>query len=197
MKFNNRANLRHELPDGRVIWESRSVAVNGVILATIKDSPNEVRILCSERGPAVEDYPGLMNLVAGYIDWDESATEAFIRECWEEVGLNMYESIFDNPKCSVLRNDLHQPFEVSSAPDQNRQNVSLRFGMVVQFETVDDLPELSLEHNEIEGEAKDPQWMNLMEFGSYADKWAFNHDKVIMRYLNLVILKGIIKLTKD
>lgn len=194
MKFNNKPNLSHKLPDGRTIWESRSVAVNGVILATLKDNHEDVFILCSRRGPSAADFPGLMNLVAGYLDWDESAPEAFIRECWEEVGLNIKNILYDRE--NVIRNDIAQPWYVASQPDQNRQNVSLRYGLVFQVDSVDDLPELTLEHNEIEGEAEDPMWLRLSEFGSYSD-WAFNHDQVIITYLNDSILRGYIKLTKD
>ena len=195
MKFKNRPNLRHELPDGRVIWESRSVAVNGVILATIKDNIDDVYILCSKRGPAVEDLPGLMNLVAGYMDWDETGPEAFIRECWEEVGLNIYDIVLDK-KYKVLQSNLIQPWTVVTEPNQNKQNISLRYGLVFEAESVEDLPELSLEHNEVVGEAEDPMWLPLSQFQSYPN-WAFGHDHVIINYLNEAILRDVIHLSKD
>lgn len=197
MKFNNRQNIPHEVGSGKIVWESRSVAVNGVILATIKDKVDDVYILCSERGPASADFQGFMNLIAGYLDWDETATDAFIRETWEEVGLNIIEDIYENPKCTVLRDDLSQPWHVASEPDQNRQNVSLRFGLIFEIENEQYLPTLSLEHNEIVGEVKNPMWLPLSEFGSYSHKWAFNHDKVIVSYLKIAMLKGIVKLSKD
>lgn len=195
MKFKNRQNIAHDLPNGKVVWESRSVAVNGVILATIEDKVDDVYILCSKRGPSAADYVGYMNLVAGYLDWDETGPEAFIRECWEEVGLNVYD-IIHNDKYRVLKANLIQPWDVRTDPDQNRQNVSLRYGLVFEAKSVEDLPELTLENNEIVGEAEDPMWLPLSEFGSYS-KWAFNHDQTIITYLNENILRGVIKLTDD
>ena len=49
MQFNNRHNERVVLPDGRVIWLSRSVALVGIIVLIRPDGSKFV--LMNKRGP--------------------------------------------------------------------------------------------------------------------------------------------------
>ena len=177
MKFNNRENTAHKI-DGRIIWESRSPAVNIVVIMTPTLNP-EPYVLVAKRGPKAADYHGFFNLIAGYLDWDENATQAIYRETWEEVGLYLDDLIFDSGN-KVLQNDLNQPWFVQTNPDENHQNVSLRYGIKL-LTTNPKFPDLSVEHNEVEGEVEDPQWMPISKIDKY--EWAFNHDKVIKDYL--------------
>ena len=174
MKFKNRPNKLHKCNDKQV-WESRSVAVNGVILA-INKHDEQIYVLCSKRGPNAADYNGLMNVIAGYLDWDETSTEALIRETWEETGINIPE-LLTNYK--VINNNLIQPWYVKTDPSSNRQNVSLRYGLVIEFDRK--LPEPNTLHNEVEGEVEHPVWLPIEEIDNY--EWAFDHDKVINDYM--------------
>jgi len=185
MKFNNRPNTPHKVGD-RIIWESRSVAVNGVVILYVpgKQVPY---VLVSKRGPKSADYQGYMNLIAGYMDWDESGPEALYREAWEEVGLDLREFAYPEKNGQnsafldkVISNDLEQPWYVKTEPDENRQNISLRYGVALKMkESV--LPELSLENNEVLGEVENAMWLPVNQLSNYS--WAFEHDKVIKEYL--------------
>lgn len=187
MRFNNRTNTPHEI-NGKIIWESRSVAVVGVIIIYQNSIPY---VLVSKRGPNSADFKGKMNLVAGYLDWNESGSEGFIREAWEETGFNLPEHL---SRLKVHLNNLDNPWSISSTPSNNLQNVSLRFGVIFELPKNEKLPELTTEHNEVEGEVEDPMWMKISDVYKY--DWAFNHDKTInsynlysMSYLNLKLWK--------
>lgn len=183
MEFNNRPNTAHKVGD-RIVWESRSVGVNGVVILYV---PGEKvpYVLVSKRGPKSADYQGYMNLIAGYMDWDESGPEALYREAWEEVGIDLrglaYPEKYDD--ClwsSIISNNLEQPWHVKTEPDENRQNISLRYGLAVRMKA-NILPALSLENNEVEGEVEHAGWLPVNEIDQY--QWAFDHDKVIKDYL--------------
>jgi NADH pyrophosphatase NudC (nudix superfamily) len=183
MKFKNRANKCHEVIEGdkkRLVWESRSVAVNCVIiLYNIKGEPF---VLVSKRGPKAADYQGKLNIVAGYLDWDESGTEAVFRETWEECGLNL-PALMNRIFSTVLNDHLSQPWHVKSEPDENRQNISLRYGIAIAYKS-NELPPLSLEHNEIVGEVEKAWWMRISDINNHS--WAFNHGQVIKDYLKMI-----------
>jgi 8-oxo-dGTP pyrophosphatase MutT (NUDIX family) len=183
MEFKNRPNLAHKA-DGRIIWESRSVAVNGVVIIYLPDNPVPY-VLASKRGPKSADYQGYMNLIAGYMDWDESGPEALYREAWEEVGIDLKSLVYPekDKDClwnEIINNNIEQPWHVKTEPDENRQNISLRYGAAFRMnESV--LPELSLENNEVEGEVEHAEWLPVNQIDQH--QWAFDHDKVIKEYL--------------
>ena len=181
-KFNNRENKNYKVDGGKILWESRSVAVAGTIL--IKKS-DEIFVLAGKRGKAAADNQGKWNLICGYLDWDESADEALEREVWEESGLDM-----DILKDSLLMDDLKNPWRVHSCPKtSNRQNVTLHYGCLSK---VEDFPKLSIENNEVDGETEEVIWMNIDDIYNY--EWAFDHDKIIKKYLKFchqMILKNI------
>jgi len=163
----------------RAVWESRSVAVNCVVLVTLDDGTGPF-ILISRRGPNAADFKGKMNIVAGYLDWDESGTEAVLREAWEECGINLEEL---KGKNKVLADNLTDPWHVKTKPNENKQNVALRYGLKVKLST-NILPTLTTIHNEIPGEVETAQWVKEEEINHY--EWAFNHDEVIKEYLRLL-----------
>lgn len=177
MKFNNVPNPSHNI-DGRIVWESRSVAVVGVIIIYKNLIPY---VLVSRRGPNSSDFQGKMNLVAGYLDWNETGLDALTREAWEETGFNLTKHF---ETLQVLRTDLVQPWAVTTRPTENHQNVALRYGACFYISEDDEFPVLTTEHNEIVGECEDPQWMPLELVAEY--EWAFNHNKVIEDYYNKI-----------
>lgn len=185
MKFNNRPNTLHKVGD-KNIWESRSVAVNGVILlyffvpGSIVFNFSGIYVLVSKRGPNAADYQGKYNLVAGYLDWNEDGRQALVRETWEETGLDL-ESLLDNPSYNIIQSDLDNPWHVKTDPSANRQNISLRYGIKLSSSD-NSMPTLSVEHNEVDGEVEDPQWMPVKDIDEH--EWAFGHDDVIKEYFN-------------
>lgn len=172
-KFNNRPNKNHLIVDQgiREIWESRSIAVLAVVLLKKDD---EYFVLAAKRGPKAMDQCGKMNVVCGYLDWDESALEAAVRETWEECGLYI-PSYFDRWDPNL------QPWHVDSNPSSNRQNVTLRYGFVIDANE-HGTPELCVDNNEVKGEVEDPRWISLKNVGDH--QWAFSHDKVIKQYVS-------------
>lgn len=185
MKFNNRSNTLHKIGN-KNIWESRSVAVNGVIvlylfLPASVSSNFRTYVLTSKRGPNAADHQGKYNLVAGYLDWDEDGRQALVRETWEETGLDL-EAILDDPSYTIMESNLDSPWHVKTDPSANRQNVSLRYGVKI-FSRKQSLPALSVENNEVVGEVEEPKWMLIDDIDKY--EWAFGHDKVIKEYLRV------------
>lgn len=173
-KFNNRPNIEHNI-NGNIVWESRSVAINLVIINYVDDN---IYVLASKRGPNAADFQGKMNIIAGYMDWDESGKEAVFRETWEEVGIDLEKLI---KKEIIIKRHIEQPWYVKTDPHtSNKQNISLRYGIIF---VMDKLPKLTVENNEIEGEVDSPIWLPLKEIDNY--EWAFNHDQVIKDYFNL------------
>ena len=166
MKFNNKPNkmIEHK---GQVYWISRSIAVVGLVFARCK---GETYVLINKRGQGVPDYKGYWNLPCGYLDWNESAAEAIVREVYEETGLNLRYYFTDG----IL--DTHQPFYVASDVNQNKQNVSLRY---MFYFRVDELPKLTDKHNE-EDETDEIGWFKLDEI---EDKnFAFGHKEIIKKW---------------
>lgn len=183
MKFKNKPNTQHNI-DGRVVWESRSVAVVGTIFIYQNLIPH---VLVSRRGPNAEDFQGKMNLIAGYLDWNESGYEALVRETWEEVGFNLPKYLKKAEKIgetAILQNDLNQPWGVNTKIGENHQNISLRYGVAFQIGPDDKFPKLTTKYNEIEGECEDPMWLSLEDPNLESYEWAFNHDIVIEDYYN-------------
>ena len=185
MKFTNRPNKLHKIGDKQV-WESRSVAVNGVVLIYLPGHQAPY-VLASRRGPKSADFQGMMNVIAGYLDWDETGTQALYRETWEEVGLDLQEFAYPEKDgqdsaywYEVVRNDLDQPWHVKTLPSANRQNVSLRYGFACKMKTPK-FPDLSLSNNEVEGEVSEAWWMPVTEIKYH--QWAFGHDELIKEYL--------------
>lgn len=181
MKFNNKPNkLIVEHLTGDKYWHSRSVAVNLVVILT-PTFPKIPHVLVAKRGPNAADYQGQYNLVAGYLDWDETGAQAVSRECYEETGL-ILQDLIEAPGVQVIRNDLNQPWHVKTDPKANRQNISLRYGL--KFSTQREFPELNTDNNEVAGEVEDPQWLPVEEIPNY--QWAFDHDRVITDYMSRV-----------
>lgn len=167
VKFNNTPNKVHII-DNKQVWESRSVAVNCVVICG--DS-----VLLGQRGKGAPDSVGLYNIPSGYLDYDESGTEAVYREVWEETGLYL-------PEQKVIVNNLFNPWHVNTQPDENRQNISLRYGCVIS-KVGDEFPLLTSENSE-PNEVSDLKWVPINELEDY--KFAFNHNIVIKEYLKLI-----------
>ncbi len=180
--FKNRPNKSYKI-DGKEIWESRSVAVNLIVLVWTHDLKGPY-VLTSKRGPAAADNKGKMNLIAGYLDWDETGEEATYRETWEECGIYIPDLLKNSSE--IVTNDLDNPWYIATKPSENRQNISLRYGVALVLKS-NILPKLSTSNNEVPGEIENPMWMPLDDVNKY--QWAFNHDQVIFDYIKKITKK--------
>jgi 8-oxo-dGTP pyrophosphatase MutT (NUDIX family) len=178
--FNNRPNELVTTTDGRKIWVSRSVAVVGVFCCLCMDD-EKYYFAIEKRGtnPGL-DKQGLWCLPCGYLDWDETGEQAIIREAWEEIGLDI-EKLH---KSRIGFPSLEQPWFVKTKPNENRQNVTLRYG----FNFVrKDLPRL-IPNNDCEpNEVADAEWVTYSDIVLGKYEFAFNHDEVIKDYWNRFI----------
>lgn len=184
MKFKNKPNkLIVEHLTGDEYWNSRSVAVNGVIIIYLPGHASPY-VLASRRGPNAADFRGRLNVIAGYLDWNETGPEAMVREAWEEVGINLTDLAYPRDEDSIwygiTDNSLQTPWAVNTDPALNHQNISLRYGIAIKLKD-SKFPDLSLDNNEVEGEVSEAWWMPVHEIDNYL--WAFDHDDVIKEYL--------------
>lgn len=170
--FKSRPNELITTTDGRKLYHSRSVAV--VVVLACMDPNGYYRFVIEKRGnnPGL-DKKGLWCLPCGYLDWDESGTDAVRREVWEEVGLDLNDYLgLQLPRSPGIDN----PWYVKTKPDENRQNVTLRYGMIFIKQ---DLPTL-IPNNDCEpDEVADAKWVTYSDIKLGKYEFAFGHDKVI------------------
>lgn len=141
--------------DGERKWISRHMAVAGFVLS------EDGYILANRRGEGSPDFVGYWNCPCGYLDYDETTSEAVVREIFEETGVK-------------LDSDSVELFGINDDPkDSNRQNVTFRFKAIVEnkdnYKTTDS--------NSEEEEVSEIKWIHLDDIDKY--QWAFNHDKII------------------
>lgn len=73
--------------NGKVFYVSRSVAVS--MYAFCQDKWGNWCVLANQRGPGCDHQVGLWNVPAGFLDYNETAEEAAVRETWEETGVDI------------------------------------------------------------------------------------------------------------
>ena len=185
-KFHCIPNACHKTADGGEVWDSRSVAV--VLTIMFYDRQNaEFYIPMGKRGDATPDAQGLWALPCGYIDRNENGGEAAMRETWEEIGLYIEKILYhQHLKGKSVRTCLAQPWHVDHFANTGRQNVSLHFAIVVDWDMDDPLPELTNKHNEKVGEVSEMKYFPYYEYllGSPEDQYAFGHDKIIFKFIH-------------
>jgi len=150
--FSNRPN--------QAVYLSRSVAVMIVPIFRV----NKISwVPLGKRSGKVSDS-GKWSLPCGYLDWDESGSEAAVREAYEELGLDLRSLISDHP------------WFVQSDPEMDaRQNVTLRFGCVVD---ADQLPKLTIDGSEVVS----AEWCKLSD-AVVRNDLAFNHASIIREFI--------------
>lgn len=154
---------------GQEFWYSRSVACT--LFCFNKDSNGDWCVLANKRGDGTPDFQGLWNVVCGYLDFDETGAECAQRETFEET------SFF------VPLEKINQ-WGVSTNPEQNRQNVSIRYYAIMDDNSAS-TSRLSNENSEA-GEVFEAKWIPLKDISSY--EWAFDHDKLINEFISLNLL---------
>ena len=183
MKFNNKPNTeRVEHLTGKKFWDSRSVALNTVIVATSPIFTEEPFVLISKRGPGAPDFNGLWNIPAGYLDKDETTSEGAVREVWEETNINLYSilSMKEDNNNYVVHNHIEKEWGTNSDTTNNRQNVSFRYGIYFVMDNFINQIELSDKNSE-PGEVEEIKWIPLSKIGDY--EFAFNHDSLIKEFV--------------
>jgi len=163
-KFKNIHNKSYETLDG-IKWDSRAVAVVAHVWFIKNGEPF---VLLGKRSNIV-DNPNKWNIPCGYLDWNENLQEAMFREVWEETGLDL--SIYHG---SIVYCKYLQPWLVYAEPDDNKQNVAIHLGVVVDL-LDDKLPELSLNNME-NNESSGAYWIHYYSALQIPEnEWAFNH----------------------
>jgi 8-oxo-dGTP pyrophosphatase MutT (NUDIX family) len=169
-KFNNVHNKSYNI-DGKIVWESRSVAVVGIIIL-LKDL--EFYALITKRGIGAAPPQGKWCNVCGYLDWEESGYSGLSREVYEESGLDI-DDILENKQ--IFKQYLDQPFFVNTDPKENRQNISLTYALVFAS---DEFPKTTSEYSE-PNEIEEIKWVNIKDIDKY--DFAFNHNERIKMFI--------------
>lgn len=145
--------------DGKEFWISRSLVA--VMYCFAYDSEfGGWSVLAAKRGPGCPSCVGLWNCPCGYLDYDETADEAAIRETCEETGVRV------PPECvEFLRFD--------ATPSGKKQNMSAEFVAVLGDRY--DYPTSAAENEP--GETSAIEWIPLSNLGEF--KFAFNQKKRI------------------
>ncbi len=170
MEFNNTPNRCLQV-DGEEIWVSRSVTV---LPALFFVQGQDVSVPLGLRGDGMPDECGKWSLPGGYLDYDETAGEAVIRESWEELGLNLI-ALKEKYR---FEGSLDQPYDVLSQP-WRRQNVTLRFPLMFFLEPEDSLP--VLEPRVSSEEVIEAKWFPLQE--ALKMPLAFYHHEILRHCL--------------
>ncbi len=171
MKFQSTPN-RCISNNGEEIWISRSVTVLPVLLCVVGD---EGYVPLGQRGIDLPDEQGKWGLPGGYLDYDETAGGAVMREIWEELGIDIPALLAKYR----FEGALEQPYFVYSEP-LRRQNVTLRFPLMFFLEEVSGLPKLQPQVSK--GEVVEARWYGLDEALSMS--LAFNHQDVMRQCLD-------------
>jgi ADP-ribose pyrophosphatase YjhB (NUDIX family) len=155
--------------NGKLKFLSRSVAVLGLIAfrstKSYCSSDWDYFVPLSTRAANLQE-PGKKGLVCGYLDYDETLTDALRREFHEEIGLDLYGK--------PILGSIDHPYFIQSDPRQDAlQNVTMRYRAVFQTPVLPDL-RTSLE-------ALDPQWYPLSE-AVQMDDLAFNHQTLLQDF---------------
>lgn len=178
--FNNKPNFPIVCKEtGKTYWISRSVAVTLTAVCVLKST---TYVLISKRGNAVPDFKDHWCMPCGYLDFNETLSDAVKRESWEEVGLNI-DSFVKDPNTYMLINYIDTPWDIQSDPKKsNRENISIRFGFLAVVN--EDLPKLIPNNDCPEpDEVSDAKWVNIKTLSDY--NFAFNHDEHIKKFINM------------
>jgi len=182
MKFNNRQNKCLKTVDGDEVWNSRSIAVVGMILM---HHEGEIYVLIGRRGEALPNEVGKYCMPCGFLDYDETCEEAVVREVYEESGLNIHKAM---NQYEVIVDQMNYPWKIHSIPDGETQTVSLHYAVYMDTKInihrdVAILPELSIDNNgDHPKEVDEVKWIRVKDLDLY--DMAFNHDKTIKVFVN-------------
>lgn len=139
MKFNNRENELHRKSNGKIFFESRSVAVT--IYLYFKDlETDKIYLPIGQRKIGADR--GKYGVISGYLDWDESLKDCVIRESYEEFGLNLRNyDLFQDSK------QLQNPIILDNL--NTRQDIVFLYEVILNINNKSELPKLENKDNEM------------------------------------------------
>jgi len=175
MNFNNVENKCHKTVGGEEVWDSRSVALVGMILMKHE---GEIYTILGKRGTASPNEVGKYCMPCGYLDKNETCEEGVVREIFEESGFNVYKELI---QCEEIVNNMNFPWKIHSHPDTEIQNVSMHYALFLKSGE-GGLPELTIEHNAIKDEVSEVKWVNINDLNLY--DIAFNHESTIRVFVS-------------
>ena len=130
-------------------------------------------VLLTKRSATMMDEPGRWCLPCGYLDWDETLTNAVEREVLEETGLDLLAY-----KHNI---SIHIPnSRVSSDPSSNRQNVSMT--SIYVLEDLKELPEVT-----VTDETTEVEWCAAYPDDLKEKDLVFNHYDIIRESVNKIV----------
>ena len=97
--------------DGKEYWISRSIAVCTFVFKIKND---ELYMLVERRGKGAADENGKLCAMCGYLDYNETVTEAAVREIKEETGF-------------IAKEERLQYMKINSDPSEAHQNVTIHY----------------------------------------------------------------------
>lgn len=165
MKFKSTPNRCIHV-EGEEIWVSRSVTVLPVLFFVSKGVQY---VPLGLRGTDLPEGVGQWGLPGGYLDYDETTTQAVYREVWEELGLDIPQLVKD----FEFKGNLDQPYEVYSTP-LRRQNVTLKYALMFYLGDRN-LPPLNPQVSK--GEVVEARWFEVKK--ALTMPLAFNHHEVM------------------
>ena len=165
--------------DGKEYWISRSVAVCCFIFK-IKD--DELYALIERRGSGAADEQGKLAAVSGYLSYNETLTQAVVREIFEETGFKAKEERL-------------QFMKINSDPSEAHQNVTIHY---VYFAKKNEDFDLDRAEGGEENEVSEVKWFKVGDlekknnvvtlyanvYDIMTEDWAFNHDKLLIEHLS-------------
>ena len=124
-------------------WQNRPVVVDGLVI-------KENKILLIKRGR--EPFKGAYAIPGGFVDWDETAKEAVVREIKEETNLDVsvkeFLGYYDSLKRDEKRHTVSLVFicEIKTGSENARAGDD-----AIEFEwfSLDNLPPLAFDHKKI------------------------------------------------
>lgn len=152
--------------EGKEIWISRSVTVLPVLFFV---SQGIRYVPLGLRGTDLPEGVGQWGLPGGYLDYDETTTQAVYREVWEELGLDIPQLVED----FEFKGNLDQPYEVYSTP-LRRQNVTLKYALMF---CLGDRTLPTLNPQVSKGEVAEAKWFEVEK--ALTMPLAFNHHEVM------------------
>lgn len=162
--------------NGNEVWISRSVVVTSIVARLTEEK--KIEILIEKRGPKVS-ATGKWCTPCGYLDYDETLTEAVIREVYEETGYKLQKNDIDF-------------IDINSRPDGKKQNVVIRYVSFIDYDKKQ-YEGFQLDTNEV----TELKWVEIGEYKShlYLDEfiidesklecvdWAFKHKSVVQHLM--------------
>lgn len=165
--------------DGKEYWISRSIAVCTFVFKIKND---ELYMLVERRGKGAADENGKLCAMCGYLDYNETVTEAAVREIKEETGF-------------IAKEERLQYMKINSDPSEAHQNVTIHYVYFAKGnENFDEDKAVGGEKDEV----SEIKWFKIGDFDKKgnnkvlhvniyditSEDWAFEHEHRMIEHLS-------------